>query len=495
MISAMIHWKPYKKGRILIECLALVALLCVMDSDVFGQDSNDQQKTAATPVHTLTLADAIKLSLHANRSLKASEYGVESKAYTLTAAESEFKWKYAPGTTAVVTEESDSIGAGITVAKKFTLGPVVSLSQELFNNTGEDVERRWEAKFGAALTVPLLRGLGSEINLDAVNTAEFSLRSIQRSHQLAKISLVLETVSAVYDIVAQRKLVDLYQLQIDKFNGHAMMAMAKEKIGLSDPIDVYRAQIRLKDAQDSLSRSREAFRNAGDRLKLLLAVPLDTTIDVTAPMTYEPLDIKVEEAIHTAMQNRIELEQIEDEIENVRRSSRMAKHKLKPQLDLVGRYNRMANDDMADRAINLDEDYWSLSLVSTTDWGRTVEKANYQRSLLAVKTAELNRWAEIDGIKREIRQVFDSLVKAEERMKIRNEQIHQARGKLALAKTKFRHGMANNFDVIEAETELQEARTNLLSTTIEHIVGTYRLRASIGTLIEHKKADEQAIQP
>ena len=66
------------------------------------------------------------------------------------------------------------------------------------------------------------------------------------------------------------ELVNLDQLQIDRFHGHAMMAKAKEKIGLSDPIDAYRAQIRLKDAQDSLSRSREALRNAGDRPKNLI---------------------------------------------------------------------------------------------------------------------------------------------------------------------------------------------------------------------------------
>lgn len=461
--------------------------------EVWGQVSNDQQEATKQPAHTLTLADAINLSLHVNRSLRSSAYGVKSQEYGLTAAESEFEWKYAPATTAIASEESESIGAGITAAKKFTLGPVVSLNPEFIKNEFSGVEGGWQAKFGVALTVPLLRGLGSEINLDSINTAEFSLRSVQRSHHLAKINLVLETVAAVYSIVQQRELVNLNQSQTNSFQSHAMMATTKEKIGLASPIDVYRAQIRLKDAQDSLSRSREALRNAGDRLKIILAAPLDMAIQVVAPLDYQPLDINLEKAVASAMQNRVELEQVDDEIENVRRSSRLAKHNLKPQLDLVGRYNRLAIDDLFVRTIRLEEDFWSINLVSTTDWRRTAEKANYQRSLLAVKTAELNRWAQVDGIKREVRQVFDSLLKAEERMQIRNEQIDQARGKLALAKTKFRHGMANNFDVIEAETELQEARTNLLAAKIEYIVGTYRLRAGMGTLIEYKQEDEDSL--
>jgi outer membrane protein TolC len=83
-----------------------------------------------------------------------------------------------------------------------------------------------------------------------------------------------------------------------------------------------------------------------------------------------------------------------------------------------------------------------------------------------------------------VRQNFDSLLKAAERMQIRKEQINQASGKLALAEIKFGYGMANNFDVIEAQTELQTARVNLLAAKIEHIVGRYRLRAAMGTLIE-----------
>jgi outer membrane protein len=96
----------------------------------------------------------------------------------------------------------------------------------------------------------------------------------------------------------------------------------------------------------------------------------------------------------------------------------------------------------------------------------------------------LNRASRIDGIKREVRQVYDALQKARERMQIRKDQIDQAAGKLALAKIKFSHGMADNFDLIEAETELQEARSNLLAAQVEYIVGMYRLRAAIGTLIE-----------
>jgi outer membrane protein TolC len=291
---------------------------------------------------------------------------------------------------------------------------------------------------------------------------------------------VLEAVAAVYNIVQQRELVNLYQAQASRFQGHAVVAGAREKIGLATPIDVYRAQIRLKDVQDNLNRAQEALRNAGDRLKIVLATPMEQAMEVVAPLDTQPVNISLAQAVETALEHRVELKQVEDDIEEAKRASRLSKNNLSPQLDMVTNYTRAGNDGFSE----LPEESWSVSLVSKTDWARTAEKAAYQQTLLTVRRARLNRSARVDTIKREVRQFYDALQKSQGRMQIRDDQIQQAGAKLALAKIKFNHGMADNFDLIEAETELQEARTNLLAAQVDYIVGIYRLRAALGTLIE-----------
>ncbi len=42
-------------------------------------------------------------------------------------------------------------------------------------------------------------------------------------------------------------------------------------------------------------------------------------------------------------------------------------------------------------------------------------------------------------------------------------------------------------DVIEAQTERQRARVDLLAVRTEYIVSTYRLRAALGTLLERER--------
>jgi outer membrane protein len=432
----------------------------------------------------LSLADVIRLALDANRSLIGSAYGVDGQELSLDAAQSEFDVKLFPQASASATDEDRRVGGGLSVEKKFSMGPIASVSPEVFRNYDSEESKAYGTQLGVSLTIPLLRGFGSEVNLNGVRVAEYSLRAAKRSHFLVKVNTVLEAVSATYNIIQQRELVNLFRDQSERFLGHAVMAEAKEKIGLATPIDVYRAQIRLKDSQNSLNRAQEALRNAGDRLKIVLASPLEQALQVEAPLLIQPVDVNAMQAVETALAHRVELKQADDDIEEAKRASRLAKNNLSPQLDLVSNYSRLGNDDALNEATQFSEEFWSVRLTSETDWARRAEKAGYQQSLLSIKRVRLNRLTRMDSIKREVRQFYDALQKARERMQIRNDQIDQARGKLALANIKFDHGMANNFDLIEAETELQEARTNFLAAQIEYIVGTYRLRGAMGTLLD-----------
>ena len=436
----------------------------------------------------LTLSAVIDLALESNRTLIGGGYQVDSRQLSVDGAWSDFAWAFAPGSDASAGDASRSVGAGVVLEKKFPLGPSVSLNPQVSRTEYDDEDDDDDGDFGAEvdlkLTVPLLRGFGKTVNLSGVRAAEYALRSARRSHDLAKVNIVLSTVSAVYEIVQQRELVAFYEDQAERFRQHAVMARAKEKVGLASPIDTYRAEIRLQDAQDSLNRTREALRNAGDNLKLILASPLETALRVDAPLTFRRVSITLDEAMTTAMETRLELVQVIDDIEEAGRIAKVAEHNLKPQLDLTAIYRRSGTDDRLDSAFELDEEQWSIHLSSTSDWARTSEKITHRQSLLAVRMARLNRWSKIDSIKQEVRQRFDALQKAEERMRIRQTQIDQARGKLALANVKFSHALADNFDVIEAETELQTARVNWLDAKIEHIIGRYRLRAAMGTLIQ-----------
>ncbi len=472
----MVHMNPDCIRKFLLTARFVVAVLIVVGgcgADGFSKQLKD------TDTISLTLNEAIDLALKANRNLIQAGYGLQSQTLSLQASRSEFDLKIKPASRAGIVDGQKDIGFGVDFDKKFDVGVRASLKPEI-----ERTDDLYTGRAGVSLHIPLLRGLGKAVNLDNLYRSRFSRRAAERSLYSARVNVVLETVSAVYDIKKQSQLVELFEFQAARLAGHAETARIKERVGLATPIDIYRAEIRLKDAEDNLASARESVANARDRLKLILSLPLEKKIRTTAPLAFEPVRINPDEAVKLALSRRIELEQKADDIHEAERQAGIAKHNLLPRLDLVVGYDRFDSANEFRDSMGLNQDRWAIYLTSDTDWARTNEKLDYRQRSLNLKNIRLSLEQTRDEINRDVRRQLKSLAKSHQRIQIRREQLRQADGKRALANLKFNYSMTDNFDVIEAETERQRAKVDLISAEIDYIIGTYRMRSVLGTLIE-----------
>jgi len=462
--------------------LAVLAwIITVGGGSLYAKETPDNDRG----VFSLTLNQAINLALQANRSLITSSFGLDSQTLSLNSSESVFDFTAVPQFNAGVTDSQKRAGAGVAFQKRFETGIEASVIPRIVR-----VEDQYSGEAGLSLKVPLLKGYGRDVNLDAVQGSRFSVRSSERSLFSAKVNVVVDTVSAVYAIIRQAELVDFYVVQADNMEAHAANAIMKEKVGLATPMDILRAEIRLKDIESSLAAAKEALSNAEDRLKLILAFPLEKRVAVKAPLSYDVLSIDLDEAVDTALANRVELEQYREDIDEAKRRSLVSKNSVLPQLDLVMDYGRYDDDRDFIQSMALEEERWSVFLEGSMDWSRTRQKNSFEQSLISIRTARLNYNVKKDDIVRQVRFQLESLKKAEENIRIRMQQRHQAEGKLAMANIKFNHGMTDNFDVIEAETDFLRASVDLLTAETAYIVGTYRMRSAMGTLIE-RSSDNQ----
>jgi outer membrane protein TolC len=223
-----------------------------------------------------------------------------------------------------------------------------------------------------------------------------------------------------------------------------------------------------------------------DSLKVILAFSMEEKIDVSAPLEYSLIKMDEKRTVELAFENRVELRQAWDAAKETERQSRVAKHGILPELNLALSFTPMGDSDDFGNSLELDEYTWGVSLSSSTDFRRTAERAAYDQSKLTVAAAYRNLSLLRDEIAREAKSALRALKEAEQRIGIQKEQIENAKGKLKLAQVKFKHGMANNFDLIEAEEQLRQAQSDMISVVIDYIVGTYNLRSAMGTLLEQE---------
>lgn len=436
---------------------------------------------------TLTLEMAINRALVRNRELETARDRLDSSWYSIVSAESAFELKLIPTGGGTVrggsgTETGRSIGGGVALSKKLLTGTTIEAGPTV--EWTDDVEGNYVSGIEASVSQPLLRGLSIEANRSGIDSAEFAYRSSRRALYLSRVDTVVRTVTASYEVVRQRELLRLNRESAARLRVLVDAARAKERLGVSDSVDTYRAEIQLKQAEDNLLSARQSFEDALDNLKILLDLPLDAALDIEAPLTYSMIRMPEEMAIGIALEERVELEQAEDNARESRRSARVAKHNVLPDLDVLMSYFGFGQDDSIYQSDDLDNDRWSVSVSTTTDLMRTAERAAFAQSRIAVRTAERNLDVQRDEIVRQVKRELRSLERSEKRIDNQLEQIRQAEGQLSVSRVKFERGLADNFDVIEAEISLRSAQTELLSAVLDYIVGGYRLRATLGTLLE-----------
>jgi len=469
---------------IFIILWVLLVLLLPVGSLQAGEKEislKNREAPKSTPT-TLTLEQSVDLALLNNRNITGSKFRAESQQYSVTAAKSDFDVKIVPGVNTNFSDGnfmgSKNIGAGFAIKKKLETGATVSL-----NPTVNVTDQQYWNEVSLTIEQPLFKGFGQDVNLDNVRSAEFSKETAFRNIYQTKVNISLEMITTFYNVVKQIEINNLYDIMATRLKGHAAVAMAKGKVGLATPMETYRAEIQLKEAEDSATQASEAHLDALDRIKVILSLPLKTEISLVTPAPPDYMPMELSTAIDTALKNRIEIEQARAEIQEAERKSLVMKQNTLPGVNLVMGFGQFALADTFGQASTLSQNRWNVALQGSTDLQRTAEKAAYQQSLLNVKMLRLDLENRMEEIDKQVRKQWNAFKEDEKRIRIRKEQMQQAKEKLALAEVKYAHGMADNFDVIEAETELQRAKVMLLTAEMDYAVGTYNMKAILGTLI------------
>jgi outer membrane protein TolC len=433
---------------------------------------------------SLNLQEVVSAALSSNRSLLASKLSLESERYSIDVVRAEFEPKIGPAVSIGRVGDSNLFPGGgvnnsygIMVRKKFETG--TSLYGGPSYNRAADASN---TTMNLAVTQPLLKGAGAEFNMDGVHRAEFSVAAAKLKLEQARTQIVLETIVTFYEVDKQKQIVELYRALSEALSQHVMITRSKEKAGLAGSMDAYRAEISQKDAQEALSQAESAYLVSRGKLKYLMSMNQDSDVELIpnpAPV------VKLNDAEAEAESANFELVQAQADLEEAERITRVADDDTLPELNLqlsYGQGNR--SDPFLAQYIPTTYKSWNVSLQSSTDLFRSAEKSNYKKSIMMVEVARANLQQKKDEIRRQVRQQLSYISACKERAGLREAQIKQAEGKLALAEVKFRNGMADNFTIIETQTELQNARVGLLNEEAEYALSIYRLAAISGHLLD-----------
>jgi outer membrane protein TolC len=303
-----------------------------------------------------------------------------------------------------------------------------------------------------------------------VRVAELS-EALAREEVASRTGLsYLEALRADRAVVAAQANVELAQ---------ALLQLARDQrtAGVATGVDVIRAQTRLAEQQTGLAQAQTDSEQARLNLQRLIGLPLGSAMTLTDQLRFveDPLP-SIDTAVSQAAQDRREIQVAEEEnrVSQLELQSARAEHL--PSLEVVGDYGSSGitpgSFDLPTRrvAVQLNVPIFNGGLTQ----GRVTAAASRQRQ------TELSL-ANVRGqVEEDVRLALTTLRTAAVQVRAADESVTLAQRELEMARDRFRAGVADNLEVITAQTSLANARIAQVTALAQHNAARLNLAAALG---------------
>ena len=280
-----------------------------------------------------------------------------------------------------------------------------------------------------------------------------------------------------FNVLRDQEQVTVYEQQVAADQESVRVTGARVTAGAAAQYDLLTAQTTLSNAQQLLSSARDTLTIAQDNLNNLLGIDADTPIALQVP-ALPPLDRTFDKTqlTQTAYTRRPELIQAGSNIVIAKRLVKLAGVGLLPSLSLVGsgNYNGYTNNTTHTTA--------SVSAVlgiPLYDGGTT--RAKVKEAEADLRSQEVTAGQLRENVAVEVRQALANINDAQTRAASAGLGAQQAAEAYRLANVRYQNGIGTILDVVNAQAQLAQARSNLLNAQYDYQTSLAQLTRAIGS--------------
>jgi HAE1 family hydrophobic/amphiphilic exporter-1 len=314
--------------------------------------------------YPLALNDAIRMALKNSNDIDESRVDVQIAEYNLRAARGVYdpllsSTDYYERATTPTSSTLGGAGASGAVTQTSSVGSLrlsgyspwqggsyeFDFSSTRLTTTNQNVTLNPQFPTAATLiyTQPLLRGRAFNNNRRQIEIAKKNLSMSDAQFRQRAIDVITQVEQAYWDLAfALRNL----QVQIDAVKQARVQVESNRRLvekGVLAPIDIVAAQTQVTTFEQNVYTAQESVTRAENTLKTLIlpdrSEPLwARALTPVTPVSLEAPRVPLEQAVKSALDNRLDLAQLRTSAELNRIDVRYYRDQTKPQLDLVGTY-------------------------------------------------------------------------------------------------------------------------------------------------------------
>jgi outer membrane protein TolC len=317
--------------------------------------------------------------------------------------------------------------------------------------------------------------VGTALRLASIE-AEGSISEIDRAQQ----DVALSTTRAYYGLLwAQRYRTLVAETQEQK-KLHAGMARTRYGNGVATEVDVLRSEVAVANGAPDLVRADSAIRQARALLNYYLGRPLEAATRPAGDFqekAWEQTDVAALEA--EAVRRRPEMQRLRIAERSAATQLDLAKAQDRMKLDFAGSYGVAAR--LPENLVNAKFTRWTAGVNFTLPVFDGFKRSGLVwQATASLRAAQLEREKNEQQIRLSIQQGYDELKAAQETIVAAKANVGQAEKVLAMMQNNYKYGAATTLDIVDAQTAVSVARTNLLRGLHDHSVARANLRWALG---------------
>ena len=250
--------------------------------------------------------------------------------------------------------------------------------------------------------------------------------------------------------------------------------------GTSTGLDVTRAKVQLANDRQRLLAARNAQNTAHLQLLRAMGLNLETTVELTDKLSFQPLDpITLDHAREQALNNRADLKAQAEREAAARLNANAVKMERLPTFGLFADYGTTGGDGIYTSLLPT-RDYGFALRVPIFDGGRRDARRAEAASQFRQERAKANDLHE--QVELEIRTSLDSLHSAQEQYEVAKDGLGLAENELNQTRRRFSAGVASSLEVTDSQTRMERARDNEIAALFAYNAARIDLGKAMGNL-------------
>ncbi len=484
--------------RILLLGFAL--LLCPSPAS-----SGESAGEVGSSTVSLTVLQSILLSLENNETLAVERYGPEitetfvveedavfDSVLGIDWSSSETRGQRTSGVGEFTSVKSRNRSTSVGISKDTPMGIGVDLDATVNTRSSNVYTQLYSTRLGAVLTVPLMEGLGRDINLVGVRQAEKDLELSRQELDGFVLALAAQVEERYWNLFLAREELRIQQASLELARRQLEETQDRIEVGEIAEIELAASEGEVALREEDVIDAESAVEKASLRLIRLLNPESNAMwsleIELLNEPGSEPLDLgPVESHIDAALGNRPDLHQARIQLEKRELTIVRTRNGLLPRLDFFINLGRTGYARSFDNSISgLEEDNFDVTggFIFQRPFGQRAEQARHRRAQLRKSEAEAALTNLEQLIELDVRTALVEVERTTRQISATRVATRLQEAKYQAEREKFRVGKSTNLLVLTAQRDLIRSQLDEILAEVDRRKALVELYRAEGILLD-----------